>query len=500
VGVRDRLAQLLAEAPPEAQAIEFEESWRTWRFFQSITRSLDEVLAANRLGPGARIGLVLENRPEHVGVVAGLLASGRCLVTLSPLQPPERLAMDIERSESPLVIASPEVLARPGVREAIERAGIAVELGADGSMRTLGGAVTSGSISNEGVAVEMMTSGTTGPPKRIHIRELQLDSSLRSSAPEPKPGVLLRTGVTLVVTPLVHIGGLWGAISALYAGRRIVLLRKFALEPWLRAVETHRPRACGLVPAALRTVLGANVPREKLSSLQVVTSGTTYCPPELADEFFRRYGIRVLMTYGATEFAGAVAAWTLPMHEQWWEKKKGSAGRAVPGTELRITDPDGKVLGPGETGHLEIRSAQSPQGPDAWVRTSDLASLDEDGFLWIKGRADDAIIRGGFKVHPEHVRSVLERHPSVREAAVAPLPDPRLGQVPVAAVELVPGAPVPTMSELIAFCREVLTPYEAPVHIAIADELPRTPSSKVSRVELLDLIRASMSATGSGAE
>jgi acyl-coenzyme A synthetase/AMP-(fatty) acid ligase len=269
----------------------------------------------------------------------------------------------------------------------------------------------------------------------------------------------------------------------------MVLLPRFTLEPWVRAVQRHRPRAAGLVPAALRTVLDAGVPPAALASLQVVTSGTAPCPVELAEEFFRRYGVRVLMTYGATEFAGAVAGWTLPLHQAWWERKAGSAGRPFPGVDMRVVAEDGVPRPIGAQGHLEVRTAQSAAGRDTWIRTSDLGRIDADGFVWIEGRADDAIVRGGFKVHPRHVESVLQRHPAVREAAVAGLPDERLGQVPVAAVEVRPGAEPPSPEELIGLCREHLTPYEVPAVVLVLDELPRTPSQKVSRVDLLELVR-----------
>jgi long-chain acyl-CoA synthetase len=145
------------------------------------------------------------------------------------------------------------------------------------------------------------------------------------------------------------------------------------------------------------------------------------------------------------------------------------------------------VLDPFDAGHLEVLTKQSPNGGTDWIRTSDLAHLDDDGFLWITGRADDAIIRGGFKVHPEVVKRVLELHPGVQEAAVAGLPDARLGAVPVAAVERRPDGPEPTADELVLLCREHLTPYEVPVDFRVVDELPRTPSMKVSRVDLLEL-------------
>jgi long-chain acyl-CoA synthetase len=492
VGIRERLALLLREAPDGAEAVEHEAVWWTWGQIRACAREAEAVLERAGLGPAARIGMVLENRPEHVAVLAAVLATGRCVVTLSPLQPAGRLATDIARSELPVVIGGPGIMARAGVLGAVTAAGLAVAISADGSVAELGGKAPTAAVTSPGVAIEMSTSGTTGPPKRVRLTVRQVDESLSSSGQAPKDGRLLLRSASLVATPMVHIGGLWGVLATLYAGRRVVLMPKFELDTWVDAVERHRLRAAGLVPAALRSVLDADVPAEKLKSLQVVTSGTTACPAELADAFFRRYGVRVLMTYGATEFAGAVAGWTMPLHERWWESKAGSAGRAFPGVELRVTGADGAELPAGETGLLEVRSEQSAQGGTDWVRTSDLARLDRDRFLWITGRADDVIVRGGFKVQPETVRRVLESHPAVREAAVVGLPDERLGAVPVAAVEAEPGRPTPSVAALIALCRAELTPYEVPKHVVVVDALPRTPSTKVSRVELLDMIRSTL--------
>lgn len=495
---RDRLSQLLDGASPEAEAIEFDEQWTTWGSFQGIDRALGQELGSRHLGEGTRVGIILESRPEHVAALVALIARGRCIVTMSPMQPPERLAADIAASEVPVLVGTAEALARPGVREAAGDA-VILELRTDTVVSV--GPVDARPVrvadAAPGVIVEMLTSGTTGPPKRVRLNERQFDSALATSVPVPPEGVMFRSGVTVVVTPLVHIGGFWGALGPLYAGRRVVLMGKFALEPWLRAVETYRPRAAGLVPAALRAVLQAEVDPEKLASIEVVTTGTTACPPELVDAFLEKYGIRVLPTYGATEFAGAVAYWTKAMHEKWWATKAGSAGRPLPGVTLRVTDAGGVELPAGEPGHLEIRSRQSPLGEGEWLRTSDLAVVDQDGFLWIRGRSDDAIVRGGFKVHPETVRRALERHPAVHEAAVAPLADDRLGQVPVAGVELEPGASrsddAALVTELVALCREHLLPYEVPTQIAVLDALPRTPSSKVSRVDLVERILASAS-------
>ncbi|WP_194830141.1 fatty acid--CoA ligase family protein [Nocardia sp. XZ_19_231] len=489
MGIRDRLSLLLAEAPAEAEAIEHEGAWWTWAMVRQTARAVEAALTAARLPADARIGIVLENRPEHVAAVAAVLATGRCVVTLSPLQPAPRLVADIDRCDLPIVLCGSEIAGREGVRAAATAHGLLLELGTDGAVRPAGGQVPETAPTSPGTAVEMLTSGTTGPPKRVHLSTAQLDQAMVSGGQVPKPGRLLSSGTALVSAPLVHIGGLWRALSCLATGRRMVLMPKFALEPWLDVVQRHQLRAVSLVPAALRTVLDAEVPLERLASLQVVTSGTAPCPPELADGFYRAYGIPVLMTYGATEFAGAVAGWTLALHQKWWDRKAGSAGRAFDGVELRVVGTAGVDLPAGQSGILEIRTAQAAE-PGTWVRTSDLARIDADRFLWIEGRADDAIIRGGFKVQPDLVKRVLETHPSVREAAVAGLPDERLGAVPVAVVEIEPGCAAPTVDALIVLCRKQLLPYEVPAHVVVVDVLPRTPSSKVSRVDLLDLVRS----------
>ncbi|MFI0961318.1 class I adenylate-forming enzyme family protein [Streptomyces sp. NPDC021080] len=493
MSARLRFRELLEQAPDDVAAINFEGAWTTWGTLRSVASSLDAALDAHGLGSGARVGLVIENRPEHVAVIIALLATDRTVVTFSSLQPPARLSADIERSNVPAVVGTARVLGLDGVTEAAGRA-LVLELSADSVDQRRPGERTTPHPQDisPGVAIEMLTSGTTGPPKRVLLGERQFDTALSTSVPEPPKTGLFRSGVSIVCTPIVHIGGFWGAVSPLYAGRRIVLFPRFLLDPWVESVAEHRPRAAGLVPAALRAVLAADIPAEKLAGLEVITTGTTFCPSDLVDAFLDRYGIRILSNYGATEFAGAIASWTRSLHEKWWAAKAGAAGRAMPGVTLRVTGPEGAELPVGETGILEVRSAQSPVGGDAWQRTSDLASIDEDGFLWIRGRADDAIIRGGFKVQPETVKSALERHSAVREAAVAPLADERLGAVPVAAVELEPGAAVPEAEELRQFCRDALLPYEVPVHVVVLDALPRTPSLKVSRVELMELIQAEL--------
>jgi acyl-CoA synthetase (AMP-forming)/AMP-acid ligase II len=333
-----------------------------------------------------------------------------------------------------------------------------------------------------GVAVQMLTSGTTGPPKRIDLAGETLRRVLvgaKHYESNRDAALRLRAGVAVVNSPLVHLGGLFRVLQCVSDGRSFALLERFTVDAWVDASRRHRPATASLVPAALRMVLEAEVDPADLSSVRSVISGTAPLSPDDADAFLARYGIPVLGSYAATEFGGGVAGWNLADHRELWSAKRGSVGRAHAGCELRVVDPDdGSVLGADAEGLLEVKAAQL--GNDGgWIRTTDLARIDADGFLWIVGRADRVIIRGGFKVHPDAVRAALERHPRVRGAAVVSRQDPRLGAVPVAAVELSDGASRVTPEDLLAHASATLARYELPAEIRIVDQLPRTPSAKV---------------------
>ncbi len=341
------------------------------------------------------------------------------------------------------------------------------------------------------VAVRMLTSGTTGPPKRIDLTyDMLAVSVLGADFANTVAPKAVSAGVAIVNAPLVHIGGVYRILQCVAEARPFVLLPRFELATWAAAVRRHRPKAVSLVPAALRTVLHSDLDAEDLAGIRAVTSGTAPLSAEDADAFTAKFGIPVLTSYAATEFGGGVAGWTLADHQKYWQAKRGSVGRASLGAQLRVVSSDGAILGPDEPGLLEVKPGQL--GPDAeWVRTTDLARIDADGFLWILGRADQAIIRGGFKVLPDDVRAALESHPAVLGAAVVGRTDARLGEVPVAMVELRAAA---AATELTAFLRDRLAPYEIPAEIAVVAAIPRTPSGKAD----LAAVRAHFSEPVSG--
>jgi acyl-coenzyme A synthetase/AMP-(fatty) acid ligase len=282
------------------------------------------------------------------------------------------------------------------------------------------------------------------------------------------------------------ITGLYLVLPTLLHGIRITLADRFNLPEWHKWVVRHRPLMAGLPPPAIQMIVEAGLPVEDLSSLHYAGTGAAPLDPNLQRTFEQRYGIPILLTYGATEFGGPVAQNTLDLRKQWGDAKSNSVGKGFAGAQLRVVDAEtGEVLPAGEQGLLEV---MAPRMGDHWIRTSDQALIDEDGFLFIKGRADGAINRGGFKMLPDDIEQVLQRHPAVAAAAVAGIPDPRLGQVPGAVIELAPHQPAPSVEELETHLRRHLASTHIPATWRFVEQLPYTSMMKVDRAALRRLL------------
>jgi len=474
-----RLGAIL-DLDPSAPALEFERRWYSWGDVARTAADVDRALTAAGVSEGASVGVLLRNRPVPVGLMLGVLRARACLVTINPTLGADRVHADL---------ASLDVAVLAGERRDIE-GHVDVGLAARTVVLTLDDLGAPADITaphgldapppSPGVAVRMLTSGTTGPPRRIDLtyntlwRVMQGAKHYEANAKEEQR---LRTGVVVVNSPMVHLGGLFRIIQAVTDGRSFALLERFAVEPWIDAVRRHAPRTVSLVPAALRMVYDAGLDPADFASVQSVLSGTAPLDPDLAEAFTARYGVPVLTSYAATEFGGGVAGWNLKDYQQFAREKRGSVGRAHAGCELRVVDEaSGEPLPNGDVGLLEVRTDQVDAAQ--WIRTTDLARLDDDGFLWIVGRADQTILRGGFKVQPETVRVALLRHPAVVDAVVFGVDDVRLGQVPVAVVQPAAGESV-TEDVLVEHARGLLAPYEVPVTVVVVDALARTPSQKV---------------------
>ena len=466
--------------------IEFGGRWYSGTEISAIHRNIEQLLRDNGVGRGEPVGVVVRNRVPHAAAILGFVAATRPVVMIYSYQSPTAIAADIERLGLPAVVADDQDWSEPAVAAARSAGSAAISLSPNG-IQCLSGRTrqqpTDPTLTEPGVHI--LTSGTTGAPKRIPIRTAVLQHTVNSIThalppdPDAPPDV--------VFWPFGSIG-VCQLLAAPFVGKQMVLLERFSVADWVSAVRTHRIRRSGVQPAIVRMLLDApEVTAEDLSSLEYIVGGSGPLEPETRAEFERRFGIPVLWAYGATEFAGSVCSWTPDLYRQYGASKADSSGLPLPGVQVRIVDAgSGAELPTGTMGLLEGRvEVMGPQ----WIRTTDLASVDADGFVTIHGRADGAINRGGFKILPESVRRVLLTHPAVRDAAVVGVPDRRLGQVPFAAVEVRSGATSPEERELLSLIREALPSHHVPVAVAVVDALPRNSAMKVRPDDVAALYR-----------
>ncbi|MGV9482612.1 AMP-binding protein, partial [Gordonia aichiensis] len=261
--------------------------------------------------------------------------------------------------------------------------------------------------------------------------------------------------IALVCVPPYHIAGVGAALSNLYAGRTTVYLRHFDAQRWITLVREEAVTNATVVPTMLDRIVTAlrAAPGPGLPSLRTLAYGGSRAPMPLVRatlELLPEVGL--VNAYGLTETSSTIAVSTPEDHRIAFAatdpaiaRRLGSVGRAVPGIELQIRAEDGTVLTPGEIGELFVRGPQvsgvyrglgSVLDDDGWFPTRDLAALDADGYLFIGGRSDDTIIRGGENIAPAEIEDVLVEHPEVAQVAVVGLPDQQWGQILVADVVL----------------------------------------------------------------
>lgn len=473
-------------------AIEHNGLWYDWPSLRKTAGEVSTALADAGVPDGARVGLVARNRPAIVASILALMGSRHRIVMLYAFQSATALADDLRQLGLSAVIADEEDWSSEALAAACERGTLAIALssGPPVSLRTLTQRIqsTPSEELDPQVAVEMLTSGTTGAPKRVPIRWSTLNAAaadLIGMDPDRSAGVVAPPDV--LSFPIGNISGLYYLVPAIGTGRRLVLLERFKLDDWLGAIRRHGCTYSAVPPAALRMLMDTTLQKGDLGKLAALGTGAAPLDPKLQADFEERFGIPVLIGYGATEFCGVVATWSLEDHKRYGTVKRGSVGRARPGVQLRIVDREtGALNPPGAPGVIE---ASVPRIGPGFVRTTDLGHLDSDGFLFLHGRADEMINRGGFKVDPGKITAALCSHPAVADAGVVGVPDAQLGDVPVAAVELRANRAV-TEQELLSFLRERLRSFEIPTQIRIVDALPRTPSMKVRLADLRTLLAA----------
>lgn len=336
-------------------------------------------------------------------------------------------------------------------------------------------------------ALLIYTSGTTGKPKGVLLTLANVMAGIEyvSRAFEMKPGAR-----TLCVMPLFHTNGLmFSTLPFLLTGGTVVLRKRFSASNFWRQCHEARASSTSVSPTILAMLLehadGAPPAGDiRLDYIKVASAPT---PAELAHRFEARFGAGLLLeTYGLTETTAINV-----MNPLRGPRKHGSIGRALAPQEARIVDEARNALPPGEVGEIEIRGAtvmreyfRDPENtaralqPDGWLRTGDVARMDEEGYIFIVGRSKEMILRGGENISPLEIEEVIARHPAVREAAAVGVPDRIWGET--VGLCVVARAPV-AEEELLAFCRSRLSAFKVPQRVVFVEELPRNAVGKVTR-------------------
>jgi O-succinylbenzoic acid--CoA ligase len=317
----------------------------------------------------------------------------------------------------------------------------------------------------DAIHCRILTSGTSGSPRPIG---LTYGNHLWSAVGSAFNLGIEPTDRWLCCLPLHHVAGLSIVMRSVIYGTGVVVHRRFDVDAVAASLEGDGVTLVSLVATQLSRLLEAGV---DLLPLRAVLVGGGPVPVEVLEEALGR-GATVVQTYGLTEAASQVA--TLAPHEA--PARPGSAGAPIFGTQVRI-DGDGRIRVRGRT------VAPGAAREDGWLRTGDLGRLDDDGYLYVLGRADHVIVSGGENVSPEEVEVVLLEHPDVVDAAVTSREDAEWQQAVVALVVAREGAD-PDEDALRAFCRERLAGYKVPKQIARVRELPRNAQGKLRRGEL----------------
>src|SRR5690606_24482846 len=307
MGLAERIRTVL-DLDPTKGAIEFKGHWYSWGEVKACMTGIDDILDTANLGEGAPVAIILRNRPAHAAAVVEVLASRRCVASVNPLQGGEKIAADIGGLNVGAVIADAEDWANPHLQEIVSARGMV------GIQLTSGDTLNAKRITENAApgkppyheplpetAILMLTSGTTGPAKRIKLPYQSFQKALLSTK-KTDGAIKLQDGVAVLSGPLVHIGGMYFTVDSVIHGRSFCLMEKFSVPEWVRIVSTYKPKVGSRPPTAIRRVMAAEGPVDALSSLTCVIAGSAPLPVDLEERFGSHYGIPILDVYGATEF------------------------------------------------------------------------------------------------------------------------------------------------------------------------------------------------------
>lgn len=489
-----------AGANPDRAALRLGNDVMSYRVLEQGSARMARVLRDRGLAPGDRVAIMLPNIPEFAIVYYGVLRIGGIVVPMNPLLKAREIAYYLGDSGARLIFAwhADADEARAGARGT--EADVMV-VGPDGFHGLPASGASADDVTErrgDDTAVVLYTSGTTGHPKGAELTHANLTRNCEIVATEGLG--LTSDDVIFGGLPLFHAFGQTCTLNAgVASGACVTLLPHFRAEEALAVFAEHGVTVLAGVPTMFSRLLQApGKDTYDVSRLRLCFTGGATMPPPVVRAFEAAFACAVLEGYGLSE-TSPVAAFNSPTGK----RKPGSVGTPVPGVRMRVVDEEGGDEVPhGETGEIVIRGHNVMKGywrrpeetaaaiRDGWLHTGDLGRVDEDGYFWIVGRKKDVIIRGGYNVYPREIEAVLYEHPAVAEAAVIGLPSPDLGEEVGAAVTLAPGAHA-TADELREYVKRQVAAYKYPRKVWIVDALPKGPTGKILRREIVPPVESS---------
>ncbi|MBU4175200.1 MAG: long-chain fatty acid--CoA ligase [Actinobacteria bacterium] len=454
-------------------------------------------LASVGIGPGDKVALMMNNRPEFVVVYYGTAKIGATVVLVNTLLKKDEIKYILEDSGCRILVANEtgarEFADAAGEIPAIERV-ICTDL-VDGT--TLFSDFISGQPEEletydadpDDVPEIKYTSGTTGTPKGVmHThRNITIFAETVTGMND-----LSEADRAMLFLPLYHgFGDMCCLHPTLRNGASMVLQDPLDLQRIFEDIDRYKCTSLPGVPAFFFMMCQfPDADKYDMSSLRFCAGGGQSMPREVTDEFEEKFGCVILEGYGLTESTAGTASNALDK-----PRKVGSVGLPLPCIEVKIFDDDNNEVAQGERGEIVIKGDLNMKGylnkPEeteevmkgGWLHTGDIGMFDEDGYLYIVDRKKEMIITSGENVYPSEIEGTLYGHPAIGQVAVVAAPDPRRGEVPKAVVALKPGATL-TEEELIDWCKERMAMFKVPRVVEFREGLPVGPTGKVAKKEL----------------
>jgi long-chain acyl-CoA synthetase len=474
---------------PEHPAILFEGAALTYRELDVQASRLANALAAHGVTRGDRVALYLPNIPAFAVCYTAILKAGAVAVSVNAIFKSAEVGYVVNDAGARVLFTTGDLAANVPVADCPALRHVVICEGEAGSHPTLASWLAKGAsdgraldLARDDPAVLLYTSGTTGVPKGATLSHGNV--VFNDYACAHHMGVR-HTDRLLLFLPLFHVFGQNAIMNAAFAAcATVVLHRRFVPDLVLAGIARDRATMFFAVPTIFITLLAVDLERHDLSSIRYEFSAAATMPQEISRRWTERFGRPVFEGYGLTECSPFAA------YNHDFRHKLGSVGTPVENTDVRILDEDGEAVPAGTWGEICIQgpgvmlgywgrpedTARAIRG--GWLRSGDIGTMDDEGYVFIVDRVKDMINVAGFKVWPAEVEQALYRHPAVREVAVYGVADPLKGEAVKAAVILKAGATA-TAEEIIAFCRDRLAVYKAPSAVELVTELPKSATGKI---------------------